>query len=257
MPAARMSVIIAMLITTTCQAAEFAIETDVFSGRDLRPQAKNLTVFAEDGIYDFSQSPKDSVTVFDPTAKRFTIADGKSRKKASLAVDELVRFIATARARAENLDIELLKFAKKPQFEVSYDDESGDLEMVSDVWTYRVETISVDPNKLAKYNEFARWYTQLNALFRPIPPSIRMELNQELARRNRFPTRVQVEILRNGKVVVRQESRHRLVRQLKPEHKTQLEEWRKERGGYRLIPFVDYRAGQLPVAASSSGSEKQ
>ena len=184
-------------------ADDFAIETEIFSSESKQAQASNVTIFSDDKVYDFSLIPDHSVTVFDPMSKRFTVADGRYRIQASLTIDELIRFVATEQTRAADLDIELIRFAANPNFEIEFDESTGQLDLISPVWSYHVETTRIDDDQLDRYNEFAKWFTQLNALFRPIPPSIRMELNEQLAKRNSFPTRVSVEIRKNGEVLLR------------------------------------------------------
>lgn len=246
-----------ILFAATCRGEEFAMETEVFDGQGKQLQAKNVTLFADDEIHDFSIVPDQKVTVFDRNARRFTLADEKHRTKASLAAEELVRFIASERARAETSDAELIRFASKPTFEVSFDEKIGKLQMFSEVWNYRVETERIDATKLGDYHEFARWFTQLNALFRPLPPGIRMELNRELSERRLFPTRVQVEIKSGGKVVVRQESRHRLIPKLPDEHRLTLEKWKSQQDSLRLISFVEYRAKQLSLVRTPDNSKQR
>ena len=249
--------VVFMFLAATCRGEEFAMETKIYDGDGKQLQAENVTPFADHEIHDFSIVPEQKVTVFDRNARRFTLADEKHRTQASLAAEELVRFIASERARAETSNVALIRFASKPEFDVSFDEETGKLEMLSKVWNYRVETERIDAAKLADYHEFAQWFTQLNALFRPLPPGIRMELNRELFERKLFPTRVQVEIKNGGKVVVRQESRHRLIPKLPNEHRLTLEKWKSQKDSLRLIPFVEYRSQQLSLVRVPDDSKQR
>ena len=250
-------VVFLLFFSSSVLAEDFVIETEIFVAGQNGVQASNLTIFQDDRVYDFSTLPDQSVTIFDPKSKRFTVADSKNRIQASLTVEELIRFVAATQTRAAGLDVELIRFAANPDFDVEFDESSGDLQLSSPLWIYRVQTMRASDSQLQRYNEFAKWFTQLNALFRPLPPNIRMRLNEELEKRGRLPIRVAVEIKKNGKVIVSQQSQHRLLTQLSLKQSNRLSQWQIERGSYQPIPFLEYQTKQLPIAQGRTDREKR
>ncbi len=243
--------ILAAMASLTVQAAEFAIETEVFVGDDPKPFATNVTVFSDGLIYDFAVQPNDRITVLDSEANLFVLADTRKQTQSSLTVDQLIRFVAAQQHEAvTQSESELIRFAARPKFAASFDAKTGQLNLASEHWDYRVETTLVADEQIgAKYHEFANWFTQLNALFRPIPPAVRMELNRELRQRDRFPLHVVVDIKKNGRTRVRQESRHRLIAKLTERERQMLKDWKDRRASYRRLPFHEFRMTQLPALA--------
>ena len=130
------------------QAADFAIESEVFQDNATKPFATNLTIFWKGDIYDFALRPEDRVTVFEGEAKRFLMADKRQRTQASLKMDELIRFVAAEQEMATRSKFELIRFAASPEFETSFDEKTGRLSLSSKHWDYRVETTPImdDPN---------------------------------------------------------------------------------------------------------------
>lgn len=241
---------LAAIASHSAQAAEFAIESAVFIGDDPKPFATNVTVFADGMIYDFAVQPDDRVTVLDGQAKRFLLADTRKQTQSSLTVDELIRFVAAQKQAATESKNALIRFAAAPKFETAFNEKTGQLSLSSEHWDYRVETTPIsEPTLGDQYNEFAKWFTQLNALFRPIPPAVRMELNRELKSRDRLPMRVTVHIKQNGRTSVRQESRHRLITNLTQRERQMLKNWKDRKAKYLRVPFHEFRLTQLPPPA--------
>lgn len=238
------------LASLSAQAAEFAIESEVFTGNDSKPLATNLTIFSDGLIYDFSINDE-RVTILDAEAKRFLLADSRQQTQASITMDELIRFVAAQTQKARQSPIELIRFAATPKFETTFNESTGQLSLSSDYWDYRVETTPITDAELgSQYNEFAQWFAQLNAVFRPIPPAVRMELNHELRQRHRLPERVVVHIKKNGRTSVRQESRHRLIKDLTQRERQMLKNWNDRKASYLRVPFHEFRLTQLPTASN-------
>ena len=80
-------VVFLLFFSSSVLAEDFAIETEIFVAGQNGVQASNLTIFKDAMVYDFSMVPEHAVTIFDPTAKRFTVADSQDRIQASLTVE--------------------------------------------------------------------------------------------------------------------------------------------------------------------------
>ena len=55
-----------------------------------------------------------------------------------------------------------------------------------------------DADRSQQYQLFAHWYTHLNALFRPLPPGVRIRLNESLAEHERLPVHVVARVNQAG-----------------------------------------------------------
>jgi hypothetical protein len=234
-------------VSVCCQLAgadkSFAIKTQVFSDGKDQPVAENVTIFQADKVYDFTDTRPASVTVLDTKTLRFVLARRDEQIQTVLSTEELVRFAATQTAEAQQSDNDLVRFAGNPTFVESFDAESGRLTLTSPLWDYRVETRRMDDQEmLRRYAEFATWYTYLNAVFRPLPPGVRLELNAALDRHHCLPEHVVVRIKRNGKVVVEQQSRHELISPLGKRERSQIATWQQEQADFRSVDFATYRA---------------
>lgn len=228
----------------------FAIRTQVYADDSKNPVAENLTIFEADTIYDFSDLTPATVTVFDRKSRSFTLAQCEARVQTVLAASDIVRFAARQQAEAQQSTNELVRFAADPTFTESFDARSSRLSLTSPYWDYQVTTRTMDDEWMRRsYTEFANWYTYLNALFRPLPPGVRLKLNEVLDERRCLPERVVVQIKRGGRVVRRQESRHELIVPLGAGEQARVTAWYEARRAFRNVDFATYRqslSGSLP-----------
>ncbi len=223
--------------------ADFAIETRVYQGGQEQPVAENLTVFVGSQIYDFTLSDPPRTTVFDPTARLFRLADPQSHVLATLAADELLQFVAAEQAHAAESRSAWVRFAAAPSFDEQYDPSSGDLQLSSPYWEYKVQTIAPpDRAQLQRYLQFAHWFTQLNALFRPLPPGVRLQLNQSLTTHQRLPVRVVARLKRDGELLEEQESRHKMIWSLTDREQEKVREWEDQQPSFRRLSVREYLA---------------
>ena len=228
---------------TAMRGADFAIETHVFQGGQPQPVAENLTVFAGSMIYDFSLSDPPRTTVFDPEARVFRLADPQSQVLTTLTADELLQFVAAEQAQAQQSRSALVRFAAAPSFDEQYDPSSGELRLTSPFWDYEVQTIAPpDRTQLQRYLQFAHWYTQLNALFRPLPPGVRLQLNQSLTTHQRLPVRVVARLKRDGDLLMEQESRHKMIWTLTEREQQPVRQWQQQHPGFRRLSVREYLA---------------
>lgn len=235
-----------LCLVSPAGAEDFAIRTQIFQDDQPRAVAENLTVFRDDAIYDFLITEPQTATIFDVPGRRFTLTDPGRSQQTVVAADELIRFASEEHTKALKSPNELVRFATAPKFEESFDEATGRLTLTSPLWDYEVETESwSDAEQAKRYGEFVHWYAYLNAMFRPLPPGLRLELNQALARHHRYPTRVIVRIKQNGDVVMRQESRHQVIKQLTASETKRLENWLENQPSLHLTDFVSFRRSQL------------
>ena len=222
---------------------DFAIKSQVFRGEEQEPIGENITIFRGSMIYDFNELAPHDVTVFDTKSRRFVLACPDRHVQTSLSLDDVLQFAAAEKARALGSTNEVVKFAVDPRFSESFDAPAGRLSLTSPVWDYIVDIQPVkDRELLRRYTEFANWYTFLNALFRPVPPDVRLELNRVLDQRGVLPQQVVVRIKRDQTVVVEQRSVHELVATLGPSELDRILDWEHSHKDYRSVDFSAYQA---------------
>ena len=237
--------------------ADFCIHTQVFDAGADRPIADNLTVFHGGKIYDFQQLGAPSVSVFDVEGRRFLLARPDRSVQTTVSADELVRFAAQEHPKALKSPSELVRFAAEPKFQEKYDRRSGRLILSSDVFEYEIESASVDdPNLVQRYVQFANWYAYLNSMFSPLPPAVRLELNQAFDRHATLPKRVERRLKENGEVIrsLTMVSKHELVHGLTPAAKQALADWQSKQPALQYIDLTSYRQLQTELSAARSSS---
>jgi hypothetical protein len=109
-----------------------------------------------------------------------------------------------------------MQFLADPEFDIQYNDQSGELTLTSSWVTYRVKTMAAGSEAVSRqYRTFSDWYAQLNALLNPgtRPPQARMILNEALDQRGRIPQQVQLE-LRHGQSLLSKRTSARSEHQL-------------------------------------------
>ncbi|MGD9632799.1 MAG: hypothetical protein AB7G28_07410 [Pirellulales bacterium] len=189
------------LLATAAFAEGFRIETKVFVGDEEKPISKSTTLFQDGVVYDFLKDPE-QIAVFRKRGGgepgRFILLDVNRRVRTELSTDQLAGAMNKLRNWAARQREPFLKFAANPQFEETFDRETGQLLLASHEESYTIKTESADaPEAMAEYREFLDWYARLNTLIHAgPPPEPRLQVNAALARYQVVP--VTVELAREG-----------------------------------------------------------
>lgn len=190
------------LAQPVCAATEdFRIETKIYVGDDKEPTTTTTTLFHRGVVYDFLDEPQQIAVFRKPGGGRpgrFVLLDPERRVRTELSTDQLADVMNKLRNWASRQRDPFLRFAANPQFEESFDRDTGQLLLASHEESYTVKTEPADvPDALADYREFLDWYTRLNALLQAgPPPEPRLQVNAALARYQVVP--VSVELARAG-----------------------------------------------------------
>lgn len=188
-------------LLSTARAEEFRIETKIYVGDEKEPASETTTLFLDGVVYDFLAKPEQICVFRKPGGGkpgRFILLDPERRQRTELTTPQLAGAMEKLRTWAAQQKDPFLKFAANPEFEESFEPDSGKLVLASYWESYSVETTAADePSVLAEYREFLDWYTQLNTLLQAgPPPEPRLRLNSALARHRVVP--VKVELTRPG-----------------------------------------------------------
>jgi hypothetical protein len=196
---------IAMLMGAAIPAAvvaeDFRIETKIFVGDEEEPASTATTLFQGGVVYDFLAKPVQIAVFRKPGGGkpgRFILLDPERRVRTELSTDQLADVMSKLRNWAARQRDPFLKFAANPQFEESFDRNTGQLLLASHEESYTIKTETADaPDALAEYREFLDWYAQLNSLLQAgPPPEPRLKVNAALARYQIVP--ISVELVRAG-----------------------------------------------------------
>lgn len=228
-------------------AREFAIETKVFVGDADQPSETHLTIFRDNRVLDVTLGTAGSTIEFDRSTRDFQMSHQTPPMITRIAAEELVRFSASLQAKALEAEDPLIRFAAQPEFTQKYDADQQRLSLNSPFWNYDVQLIPIDDDQvLQRYREFADWFTYLNSLFRPLPPGIRLELNQALDRRQCIPRQVTVTVHPPGDVApIRQRSEHRLIQPLGQRERAALSQWDATKDDLPLVQFGKFHSSAL------------
>ena len=220
------------------RAEGFRIETKIYVGDEETPVSETTTLFLDRVVYDFLAEPK-QVAVFRKATGgkpgRFILLDEKNRIQTELSTDQLAGAMNKLRTWASRQSDPFLQFAADPQFEESFEPESGRLRLASHLENYSVATTGTKQSEsLSEYREFLDWYTQLNTLLTAgPPPGPRLRLNEALARHQVVP--LTVELTRAGeKEPLRAE--HKFIWRLSREDADRIDDVRASLAAFRPVP---------------------
>jgi hypothetical protein len=198
-------------------AGDFRVQSKVFVGKQA---VESTTIFRSGVIYDFLTAPSE-ITVCYPHGHRFVVLDPQRQVKTELSAEQIEAFVQRNQQRVKKAALEenmpLAAFLAEPDFDESYDESSGELELKSAWMTYRVKTVAPKfDDAAAQYVDYTNWQAKLNTLIKPgsMPPFARLALNGALKQHDRLP--IEVELTRYAQ----QSSKKSTIR---AEHKIQ---WR-------------------------------
>jgi hypothetical protein len=233
-------------------AEGFRIETKIFVGDEEQPVSENTTLFLDGVVYDFLNSPPQTAVFRKPAGNkpgRFILLNADDRTRTELSTAQLEGAMEKLRNWATRQRDPFLRFAAEPQFEETYQPETGKLVLASHVESYTVATAPAEhPEAVAEYREFLDWYTRLNTLLSASPPpGPRLRLNEALARHKAVP--LTVELSRAGeKDSIRAE--HTFTWRLSQEDMKRIDDVRASLASYRAVANEQYLRATLPATKS-------
>ncbi|MEM9351818.1 MAG: hypothetical protein AAGA92_02305 [Planctomycetota bacterium] len=225
-------------------AQELRIETEVFLGDSAKALAHTVTLFQSGTVYHFADKPE-TVSVFRrPVGERpgrFILLNPEAGKRTEVTTDKIDGLITKLNAWSEEQSDPLLQFACNPEFEESFDKKTRVLTLKSELWEYRVATIDAEgPTALARYREFADWYSRLNTmLYSTLPPGPRLALNAAMEERGVLPVEIRRKVQSEAQAV---RAVHQLSWRLSRPDRTLLEEARQHLATFDKVDNQSYLA---------------
>lgn len=238
-----------LLLVATVQvatAADFRIESRVYTEKEEEPVSKSTTLFKAGMAYDFLEEPNE-ITVLDPQRGRIILLDATHRLKTEVGTAQIVEFITQMKLRAADSEQELLKFLAEPAFKETWDAQDQELTLSSDLMTYKVTPQRAPtPDISNQYHYFSNWYAQLNAMTHAagLPPFARAKLDDVLVRRELLPKNVELTVSmrsRFGRRDVKLRSEHEIAWKLLGEDERRIADAHAAMAQYRQVPFDEFQ----------------
>lgn len=196
------------LASINAAAQDFSVYTRVFDldSKDSNvPFLRTQTVSHAGKVYD-AIPVAGEITVLERAHDRIWIVNPDKGCMVRVEFDELRHLLRMAEdrliQRLQELEsqsevshdvLEALRFQLRPSFQTEFDPAKNRLRMTSKYISYDVSVQPCDQTEAVKrYLNYADWASQLNYVLHPQPffPTLRLELNEQLRRRNLLPTRV-------------------------------------------------------------------
>lgn len=192
--------VIAFLLVSSMQiaiAADFRIETRVYSTDKKKPLSESITLFTGGTAYDFRDADN-RVTIFragvGSRPGRFILLDTDRKERTEIGADQVAVVMTKLRRWASMQDEPFLRFTGDPSFETTFDAATGELRMTSDQLSYRLVTMPVaNRETMNQLRTFLDAFAQLHTLLEAgLPPSPRLLVNEELSNRSVVPVEVEL-----------------------------------------------------------------
>ena len=239
------------LVASPAVAQEFAVENQIFSGKEPQPLEQTTTVFQGPRAYDLVHS-SGQAAVFDPVEGRIVLLKPRPREqepaggvKTEIPLVQLDRLVLGLKQQlARSSDRRLRQLARvQPQFSAGAESwrlRAGWLE-------YQVKPLAApDAQTALRYYDFVRWSTRLAALRSPTM-LVRLELNRYLEQRKQLPREITLRIYRSGGSKAAQQvektfrSRHRYRWQLRPQDRELAARIQQQLASFRSISWQEFR----------------
>ncbi len=165
-PAVLNVVVLVVALSGLARAEDFRIDSKIYAGKQTEPISQSVTLFRAGLVYDYLVEPK-RVAVFDKPRGRFILLDPERKLRTEIETSEVARFMSELEQYASTHGTAFVKGVIDPKFEASMDQKTGELMMIGNSITYRLETIKPESQEVVQqYREFSDWYARLNAMAR-------------------------------------------------------------------------------------------
>ena len=174
-------------------AAEFCIETSILqgTGNKQRVVGNNLTLFAEQKVYDFLGRPHQETLILDERRQVLVVMDLRRRLRCELNAELMLKLNKALNTYASGSNDSLQRFFSDPQFDRHVDPALRRLSLTSEPLSYVLDGLKPpDVDAIRRYRVFADWSARLNAFRSGLPANPRLAVNRELAQMAILPSRV-------------------------------------------------------------------
>lgn len=239
-------------------APEFRIETDVYVGEEVEAVSHTVTLFEESAVYEFTDNPAQTIVYREPSEggpAQFILLDPTTHRRTDIEAERVSKLMDKLSGWAKEQKDPLLKFSADPQFEETFDVDSGDLTLANKQWTYRVATVRAE-NKVAlkRYRSFTDRYAELTSMLENTPPPRpRLALNEALVKHNVAPVEIRRTIGGDDKNLVR--ATHLFTWRLSRDDRARLDEARQQVTSFEKVEAKEFLAAREKAEEAASTSK--
>ncbi len=247
------------------EAQGFRIETEVTNRDTGETVSENLTLFDDNIIVDFTLKPDKTRFPIEIVAnivneKRFVLMDTTRKIKTELVESDLLRILAALQGSAFVDDSN--RFLFRPEFEESFDDSTGWLELRSPQLVYRTRGQRPEQEMaLQKYYEFIDQFARLNATDpRRMPPFARLRLNQAIRKQGIMPDEVEMTLVPDklgNQPEIRMRTSHVVVWELSETDRQRIESAKRYWVEFENIGMKQYRGLDVEATAMTDGTTQK
>lgn len=244
------------LFLETALAQDFRVETEVIDVATGDVISENLTLFSGNLIVDFMLSPDKTrfpaeVVIYDTGLKRFVLMDTARKVRTEVADTDLLKILVAL--QGSHFVDETNEFLFRPEFEESYDQATGQVELRSPRLTYRMKgSRPAQDMALHKYFEFIDQFARLNATDpRRMPPFARLKLNQAIKKYGVIAEEVEMCLAPDAegeKPEIRIRSKHVAMWKLSAQDQERIESARRYWMEFEEVGLKEYRGIEVSVA---------
>ena len=238
---------VVLLASTLASAATgFRVENDLRLGNDA--PTRSTTLFDGAVFYSFIGA-NGEITRFDPAKDMFTLIDPALRIQTHIVASETKRIVEAQRRALKVSNNEFLAFAAKPVFTMEFDEVGGLMALQSHWVDYSLTTKAFPDAETARpYFDFCDWACYLSRRINPgqLTQLIRLEVNQILREKNRFPEHIKVSVFPRGKKILGQkttfQTSHEFTRRLNDQDRQRIDRALESMRTFPVVPFSEYQA---------------
>src|SRR5215212_6818651 len=128
-------------LTSSTFAEGFRIETKVFVGDAKEPISETTTLFLNGVVYDFLKKPEQTAVFRKPSGGnpgQFTLLNEQRSILTKFSTDQVDGTVTKMKAWASRQKDPFLQFAANPEFDESFDDDTGKLTLASHLENYTI-----------------------------------------------------------------------------------------------------------------------
>lgn len=260
--------ILAFSFASEAKAQGLKVSTAVYNAGELDSEGRepivssSVSLFHAGKAYDYVEAVGE-VVIYEPSENRFVLLNSRRGLFTIIRFEELTRLLSARAPRIEEYLNELrqsgakdlakaernVRFQLSPEFQQTFDSNSGTLLLKAPSWTYVVSTREwEDKDQVREYIQYTDWTARMNYVLHPssLFPEPRRALNKAvLELKNRIPVIVQLSLRPDETLTLRAE--HQFTRGLSDQERRLISDWNSAMtsGHLKEVPFRQYQEKTL------------
>ncbi|MEN1679431.1 MAG: hypothetical protein AAGJ46_07540 [Planctomycetota bacterium] len=252
----------ALLSALPCHAVwagDLRIETVVTSVEDEATVSQSITCFRDGVVYDF-RPKQERVTVYQAARPgrpaRFLLLDTAGKRQTEIKESQVAATIDKLRRWAASQEDPFLRFTGEPEFDESFDPDTGELLMASEQLTYRLTTQPIkDASLKTEVRSFLDAFAKLQTLLDAgLPPEPRLLVNEALFRHEVIPAQIELTARDDEEPSLR--ATHDVAWVLSKQDLLRIDVAIDQLASFQKVSNAEFQEARLRAAANRSASPK-